>query len=324
MKYDVLCAGLATYDTMLSPVSSDIMTTDGCMVDEIRTGSGGDAVNASISMAKLGVKVCIAACVGDDSFADFIEYDLKRAGVATEGLYRNKELFTNSPVVLIDNSGDRHIIRTAKGGNRFFEAKHIPDVLLRESKHLHIASINMLPKLDGEPLAELFKKAHEYGITTSMDASFDKQGLWMERIRNVIPHCDIFIPSYQEARYYAGSDKLQDIKEHFSKFNLKYFGVKLGADGVFITDFDNDYSVPSLYEGIVVDTTGAGDAFFAGFISGYVKKLDLYSCTLLGSAQAASVLGAVGANRSSGTWDDAIRLIRKKGLSLTTVEGRKI
>lgn len=320
MIYDILCAGLATYDTMLSPIPSDLMSSDGAMAENVVTGSGGDAVNSAISMAKLGVKVCVSACVGDDSFADIIQADLEHAGASAAGLVREKTLATNAPVVLLDASGDRHIIRTAKGGNRFFSAGHISRELLRSARHLHIASINMLPKLDGEPLAELFAQAHELGMTTSMDASFDKEGLWMERIRNVIPNCDIFIPSMQEAAHYAGSDDLDRITEHFAQYNLKYFGVKLGAKGVFVTDFKTKYRMPSLYEGVPVDTTGAGDAFFAGFLASYIKGLDLASCAQLGSAQAASVMRSVGANRSAGTWEDALAFLAQRGYQFTAKE----
>ena len=113
MIYDILGAGLATYDTMLSPSPSDLMSSDGAVAENELTGSGGDAVNSAISMAKLGVKVCVSACVGDDSFADIIQADLEHAGASAAGLVREKTLATNAPVVLLDASGDRHIIRTA-------------------------------------------------------------------------------------------------------------------------------------------------------------------------------------------------------------------
>ena len=316
MQYDVLCAGLATFDMLVAPVSLDIMTSDGTVAEEVRTGSGGDAVNSAISMAKLGVRVCVSGCVGADSFADRIQADLERAGASAEGLVRDSALFTNSPIVLLDSNGERHIIRTAKGGTRFFNLSHIPDHLLASAKHLHIASVNMLPKLDGAPLAELFARAHALGMTTSMDASFDKEGLWMKKIEDVLPNCDIFIPSLQEASKYAGSDSIEEITACFSRFHLKYFGIKLGAQGVYVTDFKHSYRMPSLYQGKPVDTTGAGDAFFAGFLAGYIKGYDLPSCAALGSAQSASVMRGIGANQTAGNWEDARALLEQAGYTL--------
>lgn len=317
MNYDILCAGLATFDTLMSPVSVDLMSSDGAMAESVITGSGGDAVNTAISLAKLGTSVCIAACVGDDPFADIIEADLKCAGVRTDGLWRDRTLSTNSPVVLIDPDGNRHIIRTAKGGNRSFSRYHIPDTLLTRAKHIHIASINMLPELDGFPLAGLFETAHKLGITTSMDSSYDKEGLWMERIKDVLTNCDIFIPSMQEASNYAGSSDLDEITNCFSHYSLKYFGVKLGKSGVYVTDFREKHYLPSFYQHKPIDTTGAGDAFFAGFLAAYTRGLDLRSCAVLGSAQSASVLRSAGANRSSGNFSEAEQCIKENGYFLS-------
>ena len=321
MNYDIICAGLATHDMILSPIPENIMETDGAVADHMFTGSGGDAVNTAISLAKMGVRVCISACVGDDSFANVISADLEAAGASTEGLVRDPSVFTNSPVVLLSAGGERHIIRTAKGGNRFYHPGLLPDSLLAAARHLHIASVNMLPKLDGAPLAELFRKAKEKGLTTSMDASFDKTGLWIRQIADVLPHCDIFIPSFQEAIHYAGSEDLDEITRFFSRYNLRCFGVKLGAKGVFVTDFEHRYRLPSLYTGTPVDTTGAGDAFFAGFLAGYLKGLDLRSCALTGSAQSAFVMRSVGANRSAGTWDEITDFIARSGHELRTRGG---
>jgi len=316
MKYDILCCGLAAYDTLLYPIDPDLMQKDGAMAQESRTGSGGDAVNASISLGRLGLHACLCALVGQDSFADLIQADVEKAGASAEGLVRDASVFTNAPVVLLDPSGERHIIRTAKGGNRQFALRHIPEDLMKKARHLHIASVNMLPCLDGEPLADLFAKAHELGLTTSMDASFDKDGLWMKKIEKVLPNCDIFIPSYQEAVHYADCETIAGIRDHFSGRGLKLFGVKLGAKGVYLTDFEQEWMLPSLYEGTPVDTTGAGDAFFAGFLGAWLKGYGPRDAGLVGSAQAASVMRQAGANRSAGSWEDAVCLIEKHGWKL--------
>lgn len=313
---DVLCAGLATFDIAIGPVPGDIMTRDGAMADFFRTGSGGDAVNTAVSLAKLGVDTALCACVGTDSFADVLCAEVAKAGVDISGAVRDGEVVTNSPVVLVEESGERHILRLAKGGNRRFSEKHVSRDMLARSRHLHIASVNLLPRLDGAPLAGLFAEAKAMGLTTSMDATYDKDGLWLEKIRDALPHCDIFIPSLQEASLYSGSSDLMEIKRFFGGYGLKVFGVKLGGDGVFVTDYRTDIRLPSLYRGQPVDTTGAGDAFCAGFLAGRVKGLNLEQSALLGGAQAAGVIAVKGANAGAGDYAATREIIRKAGYSL--------
>ncbi|MEE8808092.1 MAG: carbohydrate kinase family protein [Lactimicrobium sp.] len=314
--YDIVCAGIATWDTLFSGIPEELMDIDGVTAKGYVSASGGDAVNAGISLARLGCKTAVMGCVGNDSFAQRIEADLKAAG-ADSYLYKGSQINTAAPVILIDETGERHLVRVPGNGNTQFCREMMDDTVLFHTRHLHIASVNMLPKLDGAPLAKLFQQAHEHGITTSMDASGDKSGQWFAKIKDVIPHCDIFIPSFQEARMYAGSDNLKEITHFFSQFHLKYFGIKLGAKGVYVTDFKEEYTLPSLYEGIPVDTTGAGDSFFAGFLAGYLKGYNLRSCALIGSAQAALVMRSYGANVSAGNWNDVTSLITQKGEIIT-------
>ena len=315
-RFDVLSAGIATWDTLLLGVDSDLMDHDAVMAKDTVSASGGDAVNAAISMARLGLRVTVCACTGVDPAAEMIKEDLKKAGADTSFLYQDEKIHTAAPVLLVDEHGDRHIIRIPDNGNLFFTEEMVPDEALEASRHLHLASTNVLRSLDGKPLGRLFKRAREKGLTTSLDASYDSQGRWMENLKEVIGYCDIFIPSFQEASIYAGSEDLEEICAFFSKYLLQVFGIKLGEKGVLVTDFKKTYQLPTLYEGKPVDTTGAGDAFLAGFVSAWLRDYDLASSAYLGAAQSASVLRSAGANVSAGTMEDALELIGKRGIVL--------
>ncbi len=315
-RFDVLSAGIACWDTLFLGVNRDLMDHDAVMAADYLSASGGDAVNAAVSMAKLGLKVTVCACVGKDAAAEMIKEDLHKSGADTSFLHQDEKVHTAAPSILVDEDGDRHIVRVPENGNLFFTEEMVPNEALEASCHLHLASTNVLRSLDGEPLGRLFKRAKEKGLTTSLDASYDAQGHWMENIKEAINYCDIFIPSFQEASIYAGSKDLKEICDFFSRYPLKIFGIKLGEKGVLVTDYKDTYQLPTLYEGTPVDTTGAGDAFLAGFVTAWLKGYDLPSCAYLGSAQSASVLRAAGANRSAGTEEDALRLLEQKGILL--------
>ena len=313
-KYDVVCAGIATWDTLLTGIDRDLMRMDGMFAESVLASPGGDAVNAAVSMARLGLSVAVCALLGEDRAGDMVVSTLNEEGADTSYLTRKKEIHTAAPVLLVDKEGERHIIRIPDNGNMFFTREMVSDEVLEQARHLHFASANVMGKIDGKPLGELFQRAHELGLTTSMDASYDKGGKWMENIRGALENCDIFIPSLQEASVYAGSTDLQEICSFFRAFPLKCFGVKLGKKGVLVTDFQETSILPSLYQGTPVDTTGAGDAFLAGFTAAWLRGYDLVSCGWFGNAQAYSVLRETGACRSAGTYEEALDLLEKHNI----------
>jgi ribokinase len=315
-QFDCVCAGIATWDTLFTGVDRDLMSIDGILAKGYYASSGGDAVNAAVSMARLGIRTAVCASLGTDSAAELIIHELKGAGADTSYLHQSASVHTAAPAILVDLEGERHIIRVPDNGNHFFTQDMVSDELLEKSRHLHLASANVLKRLDGRPLGVLFARAHEKGLSTSMDASYDREGNWMKNIEDALMNCDIFIPSLQEASIYAGSDNPEEICSFFSRFPLKIFGIKLGEKGVLVTDFQNTWTMGTLYRQKPVDTTGAGDAFLAGFVSAWLRGYDIPSCAAFGSAQSYSVLGAVGANRSAGTWNDAFKLLEENGIEI--------
>ena len=315
-QFDAVCAGIATWDTLFTGVDRDLMEIDGILAKGYYASSGGDAVNAAVSMARLGLKTAVCASMGKDSAAQLVIHELEAAGADCSYLHLDAAVHTAAPAILVDSDGERHIIRVPDNGNHFFTQDMVSDELLEKARHLHLASANVLKRLDGKPLGVLFARAHEKGLTTSMDASYDRAGNWMKNIQDALMNCDIFIPSFQEASIYAGSEDLHEICAFFSQFPLKIFGIKLGEKGVMVTDFRDTWTMGTLYRKKPVDTTGAGDAFLAGFVSAWLKGYDIPSCAYAGSAQSYSVLGAVGANTSAGTWEDAVKLLKENNIEI--------
>lgn len=315
-QFDAVCAGIATWDTLFTGVDRDLMSIDGILAKGYYASSGGDAVNAAVSMARLGLKTAVCASLGKDAAADLVIHELTKAGVDCSYLHQSEKVNTASPVLLVDPEGERHIIRVPDNGNHFFTQDMVSDELLVQAKHLHFASANVMKAIDGKPLGILFQRAHAMGLTTSMDASYDREGNWMKNIEDALQNCDIFIPSMQEASIYAANEDPEEICAFFARFPLKIFGIKLGEQGVLVTDFHEKWRIPTLYKEQPVDTTGAGDAFLAGFVSAWLRGYDIPSSAEIGSAQAYSVLGAVGANASAGTWEDAMKLLKENHIIL--------
>ena len=105
--------------------------------------------------------------------------------------------------VLVEKNGDRHFAVNFPENPLPLHNSDISDELLASTRHIHAASCNALGSMDDE-LDVLFRRAHEMGVTTSMDTGADPTGRWFDRIRETIKYCDIFFPSHYEAAAYCG------------------------------------------------------------------------------------------------------------------------
>ncbi|MBR2068008.1 MAG: carbohydrate kinase family protein, partial [Solobacterium sp.] len=311
-EYDVLCVGIATMDTIVEGVHKDSFIMDSSVMKDIQMYPGGDALNAAIHFSRLGLSCCLCACMGNDLYQEVLSDLLKKEGVDIQYLMSKNGAHTSSPIILVDVDGERHVLRPSNSANHFLLESDISDEAIKRSKHLHFASANGLKGLKGKDLARLFSRAKEYGLSTSMDATYDVNVKGIEEIEETLNYMDIFIPSLEEAICFSGKKEIEEIVSFFHQYPLKIFGIKLGKEGLYITDFKESYHLDSLYEEEVVDTTGAGDAFYAGFIAAYLKGYDIKSSAYLGLAQSASVLRGLGATSLAFYEQDAKEFIKEK------------
>ncbi len=305
-KFDILSAGLMVYDILVGPVDESVFSVDTLHLDSVNYKTGGDALNVALDAAKLGINVCMGGVVGNDMPGRFLKEEAERAGVDTSGVVTSKENMSSVSVVLCGDDGKRNFAYYGKANNEF-DGKGISDELLRDTKLLYIGSMMSLRGMEGEPLFDLFKRAKEQGCMTAMDTTWPKDGIWMPKLEKALPYTDIFVPSLYEAKELCGTDKPEEIVKFLHDKGVKTAGVKLGKDGIFIEDF----YMPAFECEKVVDTTGAGDAFLGGFLTGIVMGKSLYDAALLGSAVSNICIREIGAVASNLTMENAEKTISK-------------
>lgn len=296
---DILCIGLMVCDLIIKPVDKSIFDVDSISLDGFDIAAGGDALNASINLANLGINTSLIGKVGNDFSADFLINKASKSGVNVEKIIRTNQYTTSTSVVMIDKDSERHFAYYGKCNNDL-GIDDIDTNLIKQAKIVHVGSAMALEKLDGNGIAELFKIAKKYGKTTSMDVTWDSSGLWLEKIKEALYYTDIFLPSYEEAKMISNKEDLNEIKDYFKQFNISTFGIKLGSKGCYVTDFKEEHYIKAKLTSGVVDTTGAGDAFVSGFLAGMIKGLDIYNCGRLGSDIAAKCITKIGAT----TWTE--------------------
>jgi len=166
---------------------------------------------------------------------------------------------------------------------------------------LHVAGSLVLPGIDGEPTAKLLLRARDAGVITFLDVVWDDTGRWMELIGPSLPYIDYFVPSLPEAQEITGLGDPADAARALIDHGVSTVGIKMGADGCLVmTDEGQVIRLPA-FQVDVVDATGAGDAFAAGFIAGIWQDWPLEKVARLANAVGAlcvTGLGATGGVRS--------------------------
>ena len=275
----MLCIGMMVCDTLLSPVPSNILTLDSVKIDKPSVCCGGDALNVAIGLAKLGNSVSVAGRVARDANGKFILNECNKYGIHASGVVYEEECATAASYALIDENGERHFL-SEKSIFEKLSGEDISDEAIEETDMIYIGSAMAMRKMDEGGIKDVFLRAHRLGKMTVMDAAYnleDPERDWLSYLAPAFMETDVFFPSMDEAVKITGQTDPELIAECFKKFPMKAFGVKMGAKGCFVTDFKEKRFI-KCPEGLpVVDTTGAGDSFMAGLMTGLARGFDVFS-----------------------------------------------
>ncbi|HAK44331.1 MAG TPA: carbohydrate kinase [Spirochaeta sp.] len=309
----ILCVGQIVFDILVKPVKDNSLEVDTTAVDTISFSNGGDSLNVAMICNKLGVATGFSGRIGNDDKGKFLLDKMQSAGLRVDGLKIDDEGSSSSVIVLIHENGSRNFLYEG-GANNEFSIDDINLSILDAYEIVFVGGTFMLPGFDGKGAAVLFKEAQRRGKTTAMDVSYDTTGQWMTIIEPCLQHLDYFIPSIGEAKEITGVDKVEDMAQILLKKGVGNVVIKMGVDGVFIRNSELKAVIPS-FNVDVVDTTGAGDSFVAGFLTGLDKSMDIHECAELGQAAAAHCVQAIGS--TTGVVD-----FNKTILSIKTMEKR--
>lgn len=309
---DVLCVGQLAADILVRPVERVDFGVDTRRVEGIEIRNGGDALNVAIGLSKLGARVGFCGKVGQDHLGEYLRGVVRGAGIDDSGLARTSEATTCACLVLINSGGDRSFFYHG-GANELFSAADVREDLLASASIVYAGGTYLLPRFDGEGAAGLFRRARAEGKRTAMDVTWDVTGRWLSVIEPCLPHLDFFMPSIREAERIAGTADPAGIAAFLEKKGVGTSVVKLGEKGCHVkARGEPGFSVPA-FPAEVVDTTGAGDSFVAGFLAGVLKGWDLRRSATLACAVAGLNIGKLGATGGVPTFDEAVRYMEGRG-----------
>jgi sugar/nucleoside kinase (ribokinase family) len=298
-KYDILVVGEINPDLVLT---GDVVPSFGQiekMVEDATLTIGSSACIFACGAARLGLKVSFIGKVGDDEFGHFMREQLIRREVDVQGLVVDPRIKTGLSVILSHGS-DRAIL-TYAGTIPELRYEEIDQEILARARHLHIGSYYLLKHLRPE-IPILFSRARDLGLTISLDTNYDPSERW-DGVQEIMGLIDVFLPNETEITAVAGVEGVEAALKKLANLDL-IAAVKLGARGGAVQLKNKLIYAPALPVRLV-DTTGAGDSFDAGFLYGYLNGWDLERNLAL-----ACICGSLSTRKAGGTsaqptWEEA-------------------
>lgn len=292
MKH-VNCLGIVVVDALSRPL---VRYPVPGQLTQVNTESltllpGGGAANTGLALAQMGVPVSVFSKVGGDPNGAFLVDALSGRGVDVSGIRVSAEDSTPFTYVGIHPDGDRTFIHTP-GANRTFTLDNVDREALLTCDILLYQDLWVLPGIDGAPAAELLAEARSRGVVTCLDECWGL-GPDRETWEAVLPHADYALPSMDDMRVIYPDVAPDDLAGLLCGRGAGSVILKMGAEGCLVCAEGRTLRVPAAATEIV-DTTGAGDCFDAGFIAGLTLDMAAEDAARLAALAAAECIRNVG------------------------------
>ena len=313
---DVLAIGELNPDMILSGVAAEapVPGTEQTYRADVLTLGSSTAI-ACVGMRRLGLTAALAARVGRDAHGDFCLDALRREGVVTDHVRRGAT--PTGLTISVVYPGDR-LLLTRLGATAEMRAEDVDAGILGTVRHVHSGSFCLLDALR-PGLPALLAKARGLGCTTSLDPGWAPGDAWdRPALRAVLAHCDVFLPNRDEARAITGATDDADALGVLGEMGATRVAMKAGAAGGQVLGPQGHHRHLG-FEVAVQDTTGAGDAFNAGFVFGMLAGWTDADSLTLANACGAIATTAAGGTTAPLTLAGARELVRAAGEELPDV-----
>ena len=283
------------------------------LVDGIFLTVGSSSAITACGAARLGLRVGFVGVVGDDESGRFMLRSLAERGIDVDACLVDPARPTGASVIL--GRGDDRAILTAIGAIDALRASDVPISKLGRARHVHVGALYVQTALRPD-LAGLLAAAHAAGCTISIDPNWDPAERWAP-LDDLLAVADICFVNLTEAQALTGEDDAEAAARALGRRGPtgSTVVVKLGAEGVLAVRGEEIHqaSAPPV---AVVDTTGAGDSFDAGFIAAFSAGWTLAQCLDL-----AVICGSASTQRPGGVdgqprFDEAVSLANEWGRAI--------
>lgn len=241
---------------------ADQLAADTDTPGDVVSQPGGSAANFAVWTARLGQPVRFAARVGDDLLGRALLDDMRREGV--EPYIQLDPQRPTAVLVLFAQGTQRHMM-VPRGANHYLDVADIPAGALRSSGWLHVTGYSFFWEATTRAAEHALALAREAGIPISFDPS--SAGFIRRHGLKIPDGVQVVLSNHEEALALTGAASVEAAARKLGE-SAPLVAVKLGPEGALISDGGNLTHVPAAaVDGAVVDTTGAGDAWGAAFVT---------------------------------------------------------
>lgn len=236
---------------------------------------GGAPVNVAAAVARNGLKTGFCGKVGADDMGDFLMEKLRQNNVRVICCDREEEAVTTLAFVTLDKEGERRFTFVRKpGADMFLRESDIREDDIKKSTIIHAGSCSLSKEPAASATVRAMSLSHKHGKITSFDVNYrdlmwdGKEGLATKKIMEIMPFIDLLKVSEEEVDMLGGDHKIFDLIE---QYNLTLVVKTKGREGA-ICYFEHAEIFEKARSVKAVDTTGAGDAFWGGFLSSLLRE----------------------------------------------------
>jgi sugar/nucleoside kinase (ribokinase family) len=297
----VVCLGVHLLDILVKHPEAPVLNPGWQILDDLRITAAGTAAGSAVDLAKLGAEPISMGVIGDDYEGGLMVDLMAGFGCDMSRLVRDPGAPTHISLLFIGPTGERNPIMIRPTGARELTLDDIDFEVVADADVLHVGGADQLGAFIDEPLVELIRHARKHDVLVTVDVLAEVDEEFRERLAPALAEANIFFPNEGQLAGMTGTD---DPGEGVARLR-ELTGVEtvvgtLGEEGSLILGPAGEARVPA-FEIDLVDTTGCGDAYVAGFIVAAANGWDAEAAGWLGSA--ASGLVATGLGSDSGIVD---------------------
>jgi sugar/nucleoside kinase (ribokinase family) len=292
----VVTLGVHVVDVLVRPVEEIPAGQGGTLVEQIRITPAGPAGGTAVTLAKLGASVRSAGAIGTDELGDVLLDLLARRRVDGSLLLRRETVQTSASVLPIRPDGSRPALHVI-GANATYSSADAPWEAIAATDYLHLGAPEFM---GGEEAAKILRFAREHGVVTSADilAPGAQAAAILDWIAPAFAELDYLLPNEEQVLALTGARDLAAGCRALLERGVGCVAATCGAEGALVVNSEGEAHVPA-FEVDVVDTTGCGDAFSAGFLRGLSLGRRPIDAAALGCAAAALVAQGLGSDHGA-------------------------